>query len=150
MTNEDSKRSSWPKWLTRPVIIAAIITGFCGLMAACVAAFGPEIVSIIRDLLNQSECPTIEVVATPKTIPVGGTSSITVIADSPGGGAITYIWEATRGTVPSEETDQQTIKYRAPDNTGPDTIKVTARNIPGCPTTDAVEVFIVQSPSPTQ
>jgi multisubunit Na+/H+ antiporter MnhB subunit len=119
---------------------------FIVLIGGTVLAGGIAVtVYLINPLYNnQPLCPTIsQVSANPQIITVGGTSYISVIASNPEKDALTFLWEAGIGTVPSGVTAQRTIEYLAPPSTtGPDTIKVTIDNSQ-CIATATVDVQIV-------
>ncbi len=105
------------------------------------------LISVTIFLISRSDnrplCPTIsQVSANPEIITEGGTSEITVFASNPGGGALTFLWEAGIGKVPSGVMAQRNIEYSAPSFIGQDRIKVTVDNSQ-CTATATVDVRIV-------
>jgi hypothetical protein len=126
-----------PKTTKTPIWIFVLAGFLVGLLVALL---------LVTPLVSAGICPKVEYLsANPQTVPVGGTSSITVIAYDPGSSAPVYIWSAERGSVPTGSVARQTVEYRAPDVAGPDTVTVIARNSI-CAKSDSTSIQVVEEP----
>ena len=117
------------QWLTPP---AGAYTVSCKATDNYASFGGPGVsalVSLPVTVEAAAAPPVVDLFTGPNgSVAVGSTSDLTVTAHDPSGGALTYAWTATGGTLqPSGET----AKWTAPDVGGPYTVTVTVSNAAG-------------------
>ncbi len=113
--------SIWTAKRSKPIGLGALVCGLAAIAVVIVAAVSLRAPS----LTPNSHAPIIQkVLASPSTVHVGQTATLTVVATDPDNDNLVFYWKAQKGSVPPG-AQGDIVTYTAPNASGIDTIEVT-------------------------
>ena len=114
------------------LVLVSLFVSFV-LFTGCEKEVEKIVTEVVRDTVTVTVSDTVileiiavdEINATPDSVTQGGSIEFTVsVTSSPmAGGDLTYAWSADAGTI--DHADQDTITWKAPDDEGVYTVRVT-------------------------